>query len=146
MQALTAEQYARLQRLAERYRERHAQAFKQDPRRNPHLTVDLLCFQPVGGPDEDALCGVLLTPLALSLALAPGASDARPSPGERRLVDLPGGRYPFVAEPLGDDDWMWRCELLDDLTDLGSHEEATRLAQHLSARVMTAPAVPDNDA
>ncbi|HET8791154.1 MAG TPA: [NiFe]-hydrogenase assembly chaperone HybE, partial [Modicisalibacter sp.] len=60
MQALSSDQYDRLSRLAAAYRQRHGDDFKADARRNPHLGVDALCFQPYG----DALIGVLITPLA----------------------------------------------------------------------------------
>ncbi len=133
MQSLTSEQYLTLAQLTERYRQHHDRDFKLSPRRNPQMTVDMLCFQVW----EDVLCGVLLTPIALSAALVPAISMTPPAHGEQRLMDLPGGRYPFVAEVIDSETWLWRCELLDDLSDLTSLEEANRLAQYLANRVMT---------
>lgn len=132
MQALSVDDYARLQHLVRRYQQRFATEIYRSPRRNPHLNVDLLCFQPFAGE----LCGALLTPLSLSLALV------SPTPGDFaaasvRRVALPGGSYPFAPVDLGDGEGLWACELLDDLSDLDSLAEANRLAQHLLARVMT---------
>lgn len=149
MQALGVEQYARLQRLARNYQHRHAQAIKQSPERNPRLGVDALCFQPLPGQPRDEegpseeLVGALITPLSLSLAIVPSPGETMPAEGQRRLVSLPGGRYPFQAERIDDETWLWRCPLLDDLRDLETLQDANRLAQHLLDRVMT-PAVDDS--
>lgn len=133
MQALSVDDYARLQQLVRRYQHRFATDIYRSPRRNPQLTVDLLCFQPFAGE----LCGALLTPVSLSLALVsptPGGFAAEAPP---RRVTLPGGSYPFEPVDLGEGEGLWCCELLDDLRDLGSLAEANRMAQHLLARVMT---------
>ncbi|MCL7939038.1 [NiFe]-hydrogenase assembly chaperone HybE [Halomonas sp. ATCH28] len=138
MQALTADQYARLRQLAEAWRHCHLKAAKREPRFNPRLGVDALCFQP--HPLEDGrrgLLGALITPVSLSLALVlDEASVSRPAATHLTLA-LPSGRYPFVLEPLGEADWWWRCELLDDLSDVGSLQAGSRLAQQLMERVMT---------
>ncbi|WP_192037095.1 [NiFe]-hydrogenase assembly chaperone HybE [Halomonas sp. YLGW01] len=136
MQALTPDDYARLQRLRERYHAAHAHAFKVSAGGNPRLSVDMLCFQPLGA----ALCGALITPLTLSLALVPPGDATAQAAGAQCTVALPGGRYPFIAEWIDDDSWLWRCELLDDLSDLSSLEEANRLAQRLMEQVMAAQA------
>lgn len=145
MQALSVEQYARLQRLAHCYQHRHARTIKASSKRNPHLSVDALCFQPLAEPhgEKSALIGALLTPLALSLAIVPPEGETMPVEGERCVVSLPGGRYPFWAERLDDREWLWRCPLLDDLRDLDTLQEANRLAQQLLERVMT-PSVDDS--
>lgn len=133
MQALSADDYARLQQLAQRYSQRFAAEIHRSPHYNDRLRVDLLCFQPFAGE----LCGALLTPVSLSLVLVsptPGGFDAEAPP---RRVDLPGGGYPFEPVDLGEGEGLWCCELLDDLSDLDSSAEASRLAQHLLARVMT---------
>ncbi|GGX79480.1 hypothetical protein GCM10007160_03440 [Litchfieldella qijiaojingensis] len=144
MQALGVEQYARLQHLARCYEHRHARTMEQSPQRNPCLTVDALCFQPLPGSEATgALVGTLLTPISLSLAIVPPEGETMPSEGERRVIELPGGRYPFQAERVDDRVWLWRCPLLDDLRDLETLQEANRLAQQLLDRVMT-PAVDDS--
>lgn len=138
MQALTADQYARLRQLAVAWRHRHLKAAKREPRFNPRLGVDALCFQPHSLEDgRRGLLGALVTPISLSLALALDEPAApRQAPAQLTLA-LPSGRYPFVLESLGETDWWWRCELLDDLSDVGSLQEGSRLAQQLMERVMT---------
>lgn len=140
MQALTADQYARLRQLAQAWRHDHLKAAKRQPRFNPRLGVDALCFQPHSLEDgRSGLLGALVTPVSLSLALVLDAPAAPPKTG-RLVLALPSGRYPFVLESLGEVDWWWRCELLDDLSDVGSLQEGSRLAQQLMERVMTPPA------
>lgn len=144
MQALTTDQYARLRQLAEAWRRCHLKAAKREPRFNPRLGVDALCFQP--HPLEDGrrgLLGALVTPVSLSLVLVLDESAApRPVTGHLTLA-LPSGRYPFVLESLGEAQWWWRCELLDVLSDVDSLQEGSRLAQQLMERIM-APAVPNS--
>lgn len=160
MQALSAAQYARLGRLAEAWTRRYLKAAKTEPHFNPRLAVDALCFQPHPLPDgRRGLLGALVTPVSLSLALVID-DEAAPSSDESRLtLALPSGRYPFAWEPLGEGDegrpavndgsdgdqgelaGCWRCELLEDLSDLDSRQAASRLAQQLMERVM-APATP----
>lgn len=135
MQALMPSDYARLQRLAERYYATHVSTFKTAKARNPHLAVDLLCFQPFG----NALCGALITPLSLSLAVVMPADAPPEAEAAQCTIALPGGYYPFVAEKVDDEHWLWRCELLDDLRHLTSMQDASRLAQHLMERVMASP-------
>ncbi|WP_458525783.1 [NiFe]-hydrogenase assembly chaperone HybE [Onishia taeanensis] len=135
MQALAPDDYARLQSLAERYYAAHAASFKASAGGNPRLGVDMLCFQPLG----KALCGALITPLSLSLALVPAVDEPTAPEGARRNVMLPGGCYPFVAEWIDADTWVWRCMLLDDLSHLTSLQDANRLAQHLMGQVMAPP-------
>ncbi|SDK97044.1 Protein of unknown function [Modicisalibacter muralis] len=132
MQALSGDQYERLSRLAAAYRQRHADDFEAAPRRNPHLWVDALCFQQHDG----ALVGVLITPLALLLAriVLPLEDDETVS-GDRRVVELPSGRYLMTAERLGGE-VLWYSELLDDLSALSGPMEASRLAQQVMERVM----------
>lgn len=133
MQALSGDQYERLSRLAETFQQRHADDFKTATRRNPHLSVDALCFQQHG----DALIGVLITPLALLLTrITLAGEEGEVENGDRRIVELPSGRYLLSAECL-DTEVMWQCELLDDLSDLGGPMEASRLAQQVMDRVMT---------
>lgn len=133
MQALSGAQYERLSRLAAAYQQHHTDDFKTVTRRNPHLWVDALCFQQHG----DELIGVLITPLALLLArIALVGEEGEVKSGERRIVELPSGRYLLAAECL-DTDVMWHCELLDDLSALSGPMEASRLAQQVMDRVMT---------
>ncbi|HET8790178.1 MAG TPA: [NiFe]-hydrogenase assembly chaperone HybE [Modicisalibacter sp.] len=133
MQALSGAQYERLSRLAAAYQQHHADDFKADARRNPHLGVDALCFQPYG----DALIGVLITPLALLLArIALVDEKHAAASGDRHVVELPSGRYLLSAESL-DTEVVWLCELLDDLSALSGPMEASKLAQQVMDRIMT---------
>ncbi|SDK84536.1 Protein of unknown function [Franzmannia pantelleriensis] len=136
MQALSVEQYARLQQLARAYQHRCAATIKRHPARNPRLAVDLLCFQPL--PDSDELVGALITPISLSLAVVSDSPRALRDDMPRRWLALPGGEYPLEPLALGESDGLWQCPLLDDLSDLESLHEANRLAQHLLERVLNA--------
>ncbi|MCH4562895.1 [NiFe]-hydrogenase assembly chaperone HybE [Halomonas sp. EGI 63088] len=138
MQALSPEQYARLRELAGTWTRCHLKAAKHDARFNPRLTADALCFRCQG----EYLLGALITPLSLSLVLLPDEESPPPPPEQgTRRVSLPSGTYGFRAESLDETLWLWRCELLDDLSDVASRQEASRLAQQLMERVM-APAAP----
>lgn len=160
MQALSAEQYARLGRLAEAWTRRYLKDAKGRPHFNPRLGVDALCFQAHQLPEgRRGLLGALVTPVSLSLALVVDDEAAPPSVEPRLTLELPSGRYPFAWEPLGEGGegrhsendgndggteepaGCWRCELLTDLSDLDSRQAASRLAQQLMERVMT-PAEP----
>ncbi|MCG6657067.1 [NiFe]-hydrogenase assembly chaperone HybE [Halomonas campisalis] len=139
MQALSPEQYERLRDLASAWQHQQGRHLKEAPHTNPRLGVDALCFQrwSFEGGDEH-LVGALVTPLSLSLVLVPvDAEVVAPAQGERQLFTLPSGRYAFQAERLASPLWLWRCELMDDLSDLASRQEASRLAQRLMDRVMT---------
>lgn len=146
MQALSVEQYDRLRHLGRCYWQRHATTIKRSPLRNPRLSVDALCFQPLSisppfegkqEQNEPLLVGALVTPVSLSLAILPSAGEVWPGDGKRRVFELPDGRYPFHAERVDDTQWLWRCPLIEDLRDLESQQEANRLAQRLLDRVMT---------
>lgn len=139
MKALRADQYDRLRRLGEAWRARHLKAAKQSPCFNPRLGVDALCFQPFSlTTPDDSLLGALVTPVSLSLALVASEPDSDPPDGQAMIwVALPSGAYPFRHEVLSDTVWLWRCELLDDLSDVDSLQQASRLAQQLMERVMT---------
>ncbi|EWG98866.1 [NiFe]-hydrogenase assembly chaperone HybE [Halomonas sp. BC04] len=90
------------------------------------------------GEEAIYLVGALVTPVSLSLVLVPAEKDALPpEPGSRRRFALPSGRYPFVAERPNPSLWLWRCELIDDLSDLDSLQEASRLAQRMMDKVMS---------
>ncbi|MEC9484199.1 MAG: [NiFe]-hydrogenase assembly chaperone HybE [Halomonas sp.] len=134
MQALGPDHYRRLERLARAYRREHAPEYEATRRANPRLEVDALCFQRL----EDELLGVLVTPCSLSLVLVAPSPGQPPAGGsDRRIVCLPGGRYAFVRECLeSEDDCLWRCEVLDDLSALEGRGEAGRLAQRLMQCVM----------
>jgi hypothetical protein len=136
MQALHPEQYAHLQALARAWTRSHLRAAKREPRFNPHLCADALCFQPQGS----GLLGALVTPVSLSLAWLPeGPPEAVPAQDEPLDLTLPAGRFRLTPEVLSDDLCFWRLELLDDLTDVTSRQEASRLAQRLMERLMTPP-------
>lgn len=142
MLAPTPTQYQRLEEMAGMWKRlQGGDALRGAAGANPRLDVDALCFQVHSFAGDDAptlLVGALITPLSLSLTLVPlFASDAAPDAGERQTFDLPSGRYPFVVDVLEEGLWWWRCELLDDLSDLTSREEGSRLAQRLMDKVMT---------
>ncbi|PAU79165.1 [NiFe]-hydrogenase assembly chaperone HybE [Halomonas salipaludis] len=138
MQSLTVEQYARLQQLARRYQHRCAASIKRHPARNPRLGVDLLCFQPLPEPHAgDELLGALITPISLALCVVSATPVAVRDDMPRRWLALPGGEYPLVPLALGEDDGLWHCPLLDDVSDLASLHEANRLAQHMVERVLS---------
>ncbi|MBA2777354.1 [NiFe]-hydrogenase assembly chaperone HybE [Billgrantia kenyensis] len=142
MLAPTPDQYQRLNEMAQAWKAR-LETDAEAPTGNPRLDVDALCFQvcPDGGeesPGPNFLAGALISPASLSLVLFPVfASATAPDVGERRVFALPSGRYPFVAEVLEQGLWLWRCPLLDDLSDLESREEGSRLAQRLMNKVMS---------
>lgn len=140
MHALTADQYDRLRRLAMAWERRFPAAARSEAGGNASLGVDALCFQPQEMPGgQRGLLGALITPVSLSLALVPEADDeAFPGEGARLTLELPSGRYPFRAVSLGVGAWLWQCELLDDLSDLDSVQEGSRLAQRMMDQVMTA--------
>lgn len=133
MQIPGPDDYARLHALASAWTGHHIKSAKRHPAFNPRLGVDTLCFQ----HHDEGLLGVLVTPVSLSLVCLPDPY-ASPPARERCRLSLPSGQYDFLVEYLGDAGlWLWRCELLDDLSDIGSREEVSRLAQRLMERVMT---------
>lgn len=137
MQALSRAHYARLEQLVDAYKQRYTTYFKQSARRNPRLGVDALCFRAFG---VDELLGVWITPLSLSLACVSIEAERTSNiakEGAVRIIKLPSGGYRFVAERLTPSETLWRCELLDDLSDLEGAGEAARLAQQVIERVMT---------
>ena len=138
MQALTPEQYARLSDLAEAWTHRHLKAAKARPHFNPRLGADALCFQRLDdAAPGDQLIGALVTPVSLWLAMVPAAAGAPPPvAGARCHIALPSGHYTLEACHFDDRHWCWRCELLDDLSDLPDRQAASRLAQQLMERVM----------
>lgn len=138
MQALSPEQYGRLRQLADAWTRRHLKLAKRAPHFNPRLGADALCFQPV----EDQLLGALITPVSLSLAMLPQDPESlAPVDGATRRVELPSGGYVFAAERLETGIWYWRCQVLDDVSDVESRQQASRLAQQLMERIM----IPDDD-
>lgn len=143
MQALTADQYERLATLAGAWARAHLAEAKAEPHYNPRLGVDALCFQPQALPDgRPALLGALITPVSLSLALVPESPMAPPEAASLVLT-LPSGRYPFRVLALDAGQWLWACPLLDDLSDIDSLQEGSRLAQRLMERVMAPAASGD---
>ncbi|HSH57259.1 MAG TPA: [NiFe]-hydrogenase assembly chaperone HybE [Halomonas sp.] len=138
MHALTPEQYQRLRRLAEAWTATHLRESKSLPQFNPLLAADALCFQCYRLPEHgEQLVGALVTPVSLWLVMLPDRADApQPVAGERCTLSLPSGRYPMEAVALGDKVACWRLVLLDDLTDVASRQDASRLAQRLMERVM----------
>lgn len=145
MLAPTPTQYKRLEEMAQVWKKHQGgDAMRGAAGANPRLDVDALCFQVHALEGNDAstlLVGALITPVSLSLVMAPlFGTDAAPKAGTEQIFKLPSGHYPFIAEVLEEGVWLWRCELLDDLSDVASLEEGSRLAQRLMDKVMTKPA------
>jgi len=145
------EHYTALADMARAYRDEHLVALKQLAHYNPHLGVDALCFQRLSwessGEDGAAfLAGALITPCALWLvalpiatsAEAPMASTAKDKADETAsgyVLALPSGEYRLTRHAFGQQAWYQR-RILDDLSELGSMQDAARLAQQLMARLM----------
>lgn len=148
MHALTPEQYQRLRRLAEAWTASHLRESKALPQFNPRLAADALCFQCYRLPEHgEQLVGALVTPVSLWLVMLPAEPEApMPAVGERCGLSLPSGRYPMEAVALGDAMTCWRLVLLDDLGDVASRQDASRLAQRLMERVMIRREAPRGDA
>jgi hypothetical protein len=134
--------------MARAYRDEHLVALKQLPHYNPHLGVDALCFQRLSweSSEEDGaafLAGALITPCALWLvalpiatsAEAPVASDTVDETAGDYVLALPSGEYRLTRHAFGQQAWYQR-RILDDLSELGSMQDAARLAQRLMARLM----------
>lgn len=139
MQALTPEQYAGLRQLVSRWECRYLRAAKQQAEFNPRLTTDALCFQPLHQDGAEMLVGALITPLSLALILVPTAGSECPLPETVRWLSLPAGEYPLTPLALDVGDWVWHCVLLDDVSDINSLEQGSRLAQQLMTSLMTSP-------
>lgn len=139
MPALSAAQYDHLRRLATVWERMFHGADRSAPGDNPRLEVDALCFQPQTLPDgRHGLLGAWITPASLSLVVVPETNDLECPGGTAPMtLALPSGRYPFRAVSLGGEGWLWQCELLDDLRDLDSRQDGSRLAQRLMRTVMT---------
>lgn len=130
------EEYAMLGGMAREYRDAHLVALKQLGCYNPHLGVDALCFQRLRDANGIALLvGALLTPCALWLVALPvhNGAEMRQTGGYR--LALPSGYYRLERHAFGHQAWYQQC-ILDDLRELGSMQEAARLAQQLMARLM----------
>ncbi|WP_027961138.1 [NiFe]-hydrogenase assembly chaperone HybE [Halomonas halodenitrificans] len=138
MHALTPEQYQRLRRLAEAWTASHLRESKTLPQFNPRLAADALCFQCYRLPEHgEQLVGALVTPVSLWLVMLPAEPEASmPAAGEHCSLSLPSGRYPMEAVTLGEGVGCWRLVLLDDLGDVASRQDASRLAQRMMERVM----------
>lgn len=137
MQALMSEQYAELRRLVNSWERRYLREAKQQAGFNPRLAADALCFQPIHQDEGELLVGALITPLSLALMLVPAAGSDCPPPETARWLTLPAGDYPLTPLVLDADDWVWHCVLLDDVTDVSSLEQGSRLAQRLMTSLMT---------
>lgn len=139
----SGEEYAMLAGMAREYRDEHLVALKSMAGYNPHLGVDALCFQRLSEAGGAALlAGALITPSALWLVALPAeASVANDHVLNSHVLSLPSGDYRLERYAFGQQVWYQR-RILDDLSELGSMQEAARLAQQLMARLMQ-PAVDD---
>ncbi|WP_027966920.1 [NiFe]-hydrogenase assembly chaperone HybE [Halomonas halocynthiae] len=139
MQALTPSQYAELQRLVKSWERRYLRHAKEQSSFNPKLAADALCFQRWHEDEGELLVGALITPLTLSLMLVPVAGNSSPPLETVRWLSLPAGNYPLTPLVLDERDWVWHCVLLEDVSDINSLEQGSRLAQRLVTSLMAAP-------
>lgn len=140
----SGDDYAMLAAVAREYRDVHLVALKKLAHYNPHLGVDALCFQRLISDDGEALLvGALITPCSLWLvALWP--EEHADAAANEHLLTLPSGSYRLHRHAFGIRTWYQR-RILDDLSELGSMQEAARLAQQLMTRLFEPPAPPSDD-
>jgi [NiFe] hydrogenase assembly HybE family chaperone len=93
---------------------------------NPQLRVEAVGFREW----EGQWIGVLITPWSMNVVLLPGAGPwPRVAPGIERSVDLPAGRFRFIAatDPgLGD---YHACSLFSPALEFASHAAARATAE-----------------
>ncbi|MDM7483158.1 MAG: [NiFe]-hydrogenase assembly chaperone HybE [Halomonas sp.] len=139
MQVLQAHDYGYLAELATSYRDVSLSALKKEAHYNPRLSVDALCFQysdlRISG--ASTLVGALITPCALWMLVVPEQAMLPAPLEESHVVSLPSGRYRMTLERLPNGiEFYQRC-ILDDLSELESLQEASRLAQRMMEQLMS---------
>lgn len=139
MQVLQAHDYGYLAELATSYRDASLSALKKEAHYNPRLSVDALCFQysdlRISG--ASTLVGALITPCALWMLVVPEQATLSAPLEESHVVSLPSGRYRMTLKRLPNGiEFYQRC-ILDDLSELESLQEASRLAQRMMEQLMS---------
>ncbi|MGS2743901.1 [NiFe]-hydrogenase assembly chaperone HybE [Halomonas sp. LS-001] len=137
MQLLTPAEYAEMAELASHYRDLHLSAMKQQPVFNPRLGVDALCCQrcELAGLGDSGILGALITPCALWLVALPDDKDQQGG-ASSQLITLPSGTYRFDFDALPNNQGWYMCQILDELSDMQTMQEAAQLAQRLMERIM----------
>ncbi len=107
---------------------------------NDKLEVEAVAFEELG---DEAMLGVLLTPWFMNLMHMPRDADDWQDqvPGEKRMLDLPGGRFEFIA---GYEQGIGRygmCSLFSPVFEFG--DQATAVAT--AAAVMEGVLRPSHD-
>ncbi|GGW58475.1 [NiFe]-hydrogenase assembly chaperone HybE [Vreelandella hamiltonii] len=139
MQVLQARDYGYLAELAISYRDASLAALKKEAHYNPRLSVDALCFQygEVRINGASTLVGALITPCALWMLVVPEQATLSAPLEESLVVSLPSGRYRMTLERLPNGiEFYQRC-ILNDLSELESLQEASRLAQRMMEQLMS---------
>jgi [NiFe] hydrogenase assembly HybE family chaperone len=102
---------------------------------NPALRVAAVGFRPWQGQ----WLGALVTPWSVNLMLLPGEGDWTSLPkGAERFVDMPAGRFRFIA---GADDALGEhhaCSLFSPALDFADHESACAVAEAALAALFDA--------
>ena len=107
---------------------------------NDKLEVEAVAFEAL---DDDGLLGVLVTPWFMNLMHVPADADGWQDQvlGEKRMLDLPGGRFEFIAgfeQGIGNYEM---CSLFSPVFEFG--DQATAVAT--AAAVMDGILRPGND-
>lgn len=93
---------------------------------NPALRVEAVGFRPWQGQ----WLGALVTPWSVNLVLLPGEGDWTSLPkGAERFVDMPAGRFRFIAGVDGDVGEHHACSLFSPALDFADHESARAVAE-----------------
>jgi len=114
-------------RLAAAFRAIHAERMRGLPFVNPNVRVEAIGF----APWKHYWLGVVLTPWAMNLVLAPrdpAAFRALPA-GEKRRCRFPAGAFDFVSvrdETVGD---HLSCSLFSPVLEFRDHETARETAR-----------------
>lgn len=108
---------------------------------NPALSVAAIGFDRVLGAER---LGVLLTPWFMSAILLPEA-PTRATVGAKRHVQLPAGRFAFVAHDEPGLGVFWSCSLLSPVFELGDQPAALGAAEAALATLLAAGDLPEED-
>ncbi|WP_249975610.1 [NiFe]-hydrogenase assembly chaperone HybE [Vreelandella olivaria] len=139
MPSLAPEEYQHLAAMAQAYRDVYLPGMKNSHYRNPYLGVDALCFEYIDATVEGAslMVGALITPCELWLVAVPDQATLIAPLPETLPLELPSGRYLLALERLPGGYEIYKRAILEDLSELASIQEASRLAQHMMLRLMT---------